>query len=43
MFVYFDTSKVQGIIYRPDLHNLQAGRKKIKRVVSGCKESFCQC
>ena len=27
---------------RPDLHNLQTGRKKIKRVASCCKGSFCQ-
>ena len=43
MFVYPDTSKMQWIIYRPDLHNLQTRRKKFKRVVSGYKGIFCQC
>ena len=43
MFVYFDTSKINWITYRPDLHNLQTRRKKFKRVASGCKGSFCQC
>ena len=31
MFAYFDTSKMECIIYRPDLHNLQT-RKKFEMV-----------
>ena len=37
-----DIFKMQWIIYRPGLHNLQTRRKKFKRVASGCKWSFCQ-
>ena len=43
MFAYLDTSKMKWIICRPDLHNLQTRRKKIKRVAGGCKGNFCQC
>ena len=43
MLVYLDTSKMWWIIYRPDLHNLQTRRKKIKRVASSYKVIFCQC
>ena len=43
MFVYLDTSKMQWIIYRPDLHNLQTRIKRMKRVASSCKGNFCQC
>ena len=31
MFVYLAMSEMQCIIYRPDLHNSQASRKKLKK------------
>ena len=31
MFLYLAVSETQCIIYRPDLHNSQASRKKLKK------------
>ena len=46
LLVYLDTSKIEWIIYRQDLHNLDTKNKtnkKIKRAANSCKGSFGQC
>ena len=46
LLVYLDTSKMEWIIHRQDLHNLDTKNKKtkkIKRAANSCKGSFGQC
>ena len=43
MFVYLDTFKMEWLIYRPDLNNLQTKTKENKRVANSSKGSCCQC
>ena len=46
LFVYLDTFKIEWIIYRQDLHNLETknkNKKNIERVANSCKGSFGQC